>query len=149
MGRISWEEYAMSLAMVASVRSEDPYRKVGACALGYDNRVLGIAYNGLASKTTVPAEFWECRDERRPYMIHAEANLLSLIKKDECKLIALTCSPCTACASLIVSHNIKQVIYKDIYEKDLKGVDILNFYKIENYKIDFLKTKDIIKSIYE
>ena len=47
--RLSWEEYALSLATVASLRSQDPYRKVGACALNSQNMVIGLGYNGLAS----------------------------------------------------------------------------------------------------
>jgi dCMP deaminase len=147
--KIDWDEYAISLAVVASLRSEDPYRKVGACALSHDNRVLGMAYNGLAQGFNVSPEFWKCRDGRRKYMIHAESNLLSLIKKGECKTIALTCSPCSACASLIVAHNVKNVIYKDIYEKDTNGLEILSFYKINHYQIDNVKIKNIIKQIYE
>ena len=48
VSRLSIPEYAMALAHVASMRSEDPYRKVGAAALDFDNRVIGTAYNGLA-----------------------------------------------------------------------------------------------------
>ncbi|MFY7930828.1 MAG: hypothetical protein ACOVS5_18310 [Oligoflexus sp.] len=46
--RISIPKYAMALAHVASLRSEDPFRKVGAVAIDFDNRVIGTAYNGLA-----------------------------------------------------------------------------------------------------
>src|SRR5205085_2867143 len=46
--RLSIPEYAMALAHVASLRSEDPFRKVGAVAFDFDNRVIGTAYNGLA-----------------------------------------------------------------------------------------------------
>jgi dCMP deaminase len=38
----------MALAHFASLRSEDPSRKVGAVAIDFDNRVFGTAYNGLA-----------------------------------------------------------------------------------------------------
>ena len=46
--RLSIPEYAMALAHVASLRSEDPFRKVGAVAFDFSNRVIGTAYNGLA-----------------------------------------------------------------------------------------------------
>ena len=39
--RLSWEKYALNLAVTASWRSEDHYVQVGACALGKDNMVLG------------------------------------------------------------------------------------------------------------
>ena len=43
--RISIPQYAMALAQVASLRSEDPFRKVGAVAIDHANRVIGTAYN--------------------------------------------------------------------------------------------------------
>ena len=79
--KITWEEYAIRIAEVASLRSEDPFKKVGACALDLSNRVIGVAYNGLAPGLNVNESFWEDRDKRRPFMIHAEANLLSLFKR--------------------------------------------------------------------
>ena len=36
--RLTIPEYAMALAHVASLRSEDPFRKVGAVAFDFDNR---------------------------------------------------------------------------------------------------------------
>ena len=145
--RINWDEYALSLAQVAKLRSEDPFRQVGACALDHENRVLGVAYNGLQSGKVVSKDFWSDRDKRRPFMLHAEANLLSLFKKGDCKTIALTCSPCSACATLIAAHNIERVVYCDEYEPDKSGIDILNFYYISVIKIDSTLIRSIISTI--
>ena len=129
--RISWEEYALRLADVASLRSPDPFVKVGACALDHSNRVIGVAYNGLASNKEVDECFWKDRDARRPFMIHAEINLLSLFKRGECKLLACTLLPCSSCASSIVAHGIKKVVYKDTYFRDDKALKIFKFNGIE------------------
>jgi len=126
-GRISWEELAIRLAHVSSLRSEDPYIKVGACALDYSHRVIGVSYNGLAPGKKVTKQFWKDRDKRRPYMIHAEANLLSLIKRNECKILACTLLPCSCCASMISAYNIKHVVFSDIYNRDTKAFDIFKF----------------------
>lgn len=138
MHRLNWEEYAMELAKTAALRSEDPFRKVGACALSHDNRVLGVAYNGLKSGKNVSPEFWEDRDFRRPYMIHAESNLLSLFIRNQCKLLAVTLLPCTSCARLICAWNVKSVIYLDEYENSEAKYtkEIFDFYNIELKKID-------------
>ena len=61
--RLGIPEYAMALAHVASLRSEDPFRKVGAAALDRDNRVIGTAYNGLAPGFDPPPGFWDDRDD--------------------------------------------------------------------------------------
>lgn len=135
MSRISWEDYAIKIAEVASLRSEDPYVKVGACALDFNNRVIGVAYNGLASNIEVDDTFWQDRDARRPYVIHAETNLLSLIKRNECKMIACTLLPCSSCASLIAAHNIKKVVFKQMYERDNKAIEIFKFNGIECIQI--------------
>lgn len=129
--RISWDHYALKIAEVGSLRSEDVYVKVGACGLDHDNKVIGVAYNGLASGKVVPHSFWNSRDERRSFMIHAEVNLLSLFKKGECKLLACTLLPCSCCATMIAAYGIKKVVYKDTYNRDTKSLEIFEFYGIE------------------
>lgn len=129
--RISWEEYALRIAEAASLRSEDCYTKVGACALDFSNRVIGVAYNGLASGITPDDSFWLDRDKRRPYMIHAETNLLSLFKRGECRLLACTLLPCSCCASMISAYGIKKVVYKEEYSRDLAALEIFKFNNIE------------------
>ena len=137
MSRISWEKFAIEIADTASLRSEDPYRKVGACALNHANMVIGVGYNGLASGHEVAPEFWKDRDARRPYMIHAEANCLSLCKKGEVRLIAVTLLPCSYCATLIASYGVQKVVYRDTYETDNKAVEILAFYGISLHQRGF------------
>ena len=134
--RPSWEEYALNLAIAASERSEDPYIKVGACALNEENMVLGVGYNGLASGKDVADSFWGDRHYRRPFMIHAEVNCLSLFKKGEAKLLACTLMPCASCATMIASYGIETVVYKDIYHRDTKALSIFDFYGIECVKKD-------------
>ena len=135
LNRLSWSEYALNLAEAASLRSKDPYVKVGACALDFNHRVLGVGYNGVASGKDTSYGFWQDRDGRRPFMIHAEVNCLSLFKGGECKILAVTLLPCSYCASTIAAYNIPKVIYKDIYEKDVLAKEIFKFYDIELIKL--------------
>ena len=134
--RIGWAEYALSLAQTAATRSEDPYHRVGACALGWDHRVLGLGYNGLMSGRDVESSFWEDRDARRPYMIHAEANCLSLFKRGECKVLATTLLPCTSCATMIAAYEIPYVVYSEIYDRDPAALEIFKFYDIHLKKLE-------------
>lgn len=135
--RISWEEYALRIAEAASLRSEDCYTKVGACALDYSNRVIGVAYNGLASGVNPPRTFWDDRDARRPYMIHAEVNLMSLFKRGECNLLACTLLPCSSCASMIAAYGVKKVVYKDVYARDANALEIFKFNEIKCEQVTF------------
>lgn len=136
MSRIDWKEYALRLADVAKMRSEDPYRQVGAAALSQNNRVLGVAYNGLAPGKIVTPEFWEDRDARLPFMIHAETNLLSLCKQGEPKLIACTLLPCSSCAQAICTYGVEEVVYGEEYHRDQKSKDIFEFYGV---KLTYIK----------
>lgn len=115
--RLSWEEYALEVAQAASLRSEDPFLKVGACALNQERMVVGVGYNGLASGVELKWENFS-RDERRPLMIHAETNCLSLCKKGEVDILAVTLLPCRYCANMISAYGIKKVIYRDDYEEE-------------------------------
>ena len=135
--RISWERFAIDIAETASLRSEDPHRQVGACALNHQNMVVGVGYNGLASGKDVDKGFWEDRDARRPYMIHAEANCLSLCKKSEVRLLAVTLLPCSYCATLIASYGVEKVVYRDTYLHDNKACEILSFYGIALHQRSF------------
>jgi dCMP deaminase len=105
----------MALAHVASLRSEDPYRKVGAAALDHDNRVIATAYNGLAPGFNAPADFWIDREGRQKFMLHAEINLCSLFKRGEAKIVATTTMPCTACMQTLCAYGIKEIYYREIY----------------------------------
>lgn len=129
--RLTWEEYALKIAEVTALRSEDPYMKVGACVLNKDNRIIGVGYNGLAPGINVDESFWADRDQRRKYMIHAEANCLSLVDRGEGVLLACTLLPCSSCATLIAGHGIKKVVYKETYHRDTASLEIFDFYGIK------------------
>jgi dCMP deaminase len=130
--RITWERYALELAKTASLRSEDPYVQVGACALDFEHKVLSLGYNGLAPGKEVENHFWDDRDERRPFMIHAEANCLALFTAGKCEILAVTLLPCSSCATLIAGYKIKKVVYQEVYKRDIKAIKIFDFYQIEH-----------------
>ena len=134
--RISWEQYALNIAQTAAGRSEDHYVKVGACALHSQRLVVSVGYNGLASGKDVSYDFWRNRDFRRKFMVHAEVNCLSLFKKGEAEILAVTLLPCSACATMIAGYGISKVIYGDTYERDTVALEIFDFYNIECIKYE-------------
>lgn len=133
--RISFEEMAIKFAINAAERSEDPYKKVGCCILNEEGRLLSIGYNGLLSKQKVNTKFWENREQRRKFIIHAETNALACITRYETPyLLASTLLPCSNCAINIASHGIKKIIYIEDYSLDQFSKDIFKFYKIHLIK---------------
>lgn len=132
--RLSWEKYALGLAEAASLRSEDPFVKVGACALNRDHMVLGVGYNGLASGKDVDWELFS-RDQRRPVMLHAEMNCLSLCTKGQVGILAITLLPCSHCATMIAGYGVPTVVYRDDYKLDEGAKEIFKFYNIDLLQI--------------
>ena len=114
--RLPIPQYVMTLAHAAALRSEDPYRKVGAAALDADNRVIGT--------------FWASRDERQKYMLHAEINLCSLFRRGEAKVVACTTMPCTSCMQALCAHGVKTIYYCEPYDKS-EAPAIASLYGVE------------------
>ena len=50
LNRPSWDEYFIKMAEIASTRSPDPNKQVGAILVSKRNRLLSQGYNGLPEK---------------------------------------------------------------------------------------------------
>jgi dCMP deaminase len=137
MNRISFEDMAMNLAVVVSRRSEDPHQKVGVCILDKNGRVLSLGYNGIRPKDQRDNDFWNNRENRRKYIIHAETNALSCITRyDNPYILASTLLPCSCCAINIASYGIEKVLYLEDYKNDQSAYDVLRFHNIELKKYE-------------
>jgi len=119
--RPSWDSYGMSLAHIAALRSEDPFCKVGACALREDNSLAATGYNGPPPGVSID---WEDREARRPYICHAEVNCLKYCRPGEVKTLYVSLSPCDACLTTIAAYGISRVVYSAVYEKSPSSFDI-------------------------
>jgi len=111
----------MELANAAASRSEDPYRKVGTCLMRADHTVAALGFNGAPSGVEID---WSNRDERRQWVLHAEANALRYVVPGEVTMVVTTSLPCPSCMLLIGSYGIREVYYRDeldpaIYDKTL------------------------------
>lgn len=134
MSRLTWPQYALLIARVASLRSEDPYKKVGSCALRFDKSIAGVGYNGAPKNIEID---WSNRDERRKRVIHSEINCLSYCRPSEIWLLACTMLPCRSCFQVIASYNIKIVIYNEIYDKDDFTIQLAKEWGIELIQLDY------------
>lgn len=136
--RLTFDEYGCLLALVAKSRSEDPFTQVGVCALDEEGRVLGTGYNGLLPGRVL--ESWmfleENRERKSDLFIHAESNLFSRLKRNECYSLYLTLTPCIKCCQNIAALNIKRVVYLAEYEKCNKYKDFLSFYDIDFFELN-------------
>ena len=125
MKRASWDEIWERFVCDIANRSPDPKYKVGCIIVSDDNtQVLAMGYNG--DQKGGPNQR-ESLDHGQSGFIHAEVN--ALIKMDfnnpKKKVMYLTHSPCAVCAKCIINANISEVVYLNVYEKDKKGLSLL------------------------
>jgi dCMP deaminase len=130
----------MHLAVDLSARSHCVRAQVGA-VLTKDTRIISIGYNGPPAGTHNCDEEWPdtgcARDSRGScsLALHAEENAILYATKNGSNLegstLYTTLSPCIACARLILSSGIKNVIFKDSYA-EYKGLE-------SDEGVDFLK----------
>ncbi len=131
--KLSWDEYGCFLALVGKSRSVDPFTKIGGSAFNFENRVLGVSYNGLKSGVDMPEwmKLEENRAKKSDLFIHCESNLCSLLTRNDCKTIYLTQSPCIKCCQNIAALNIERVVYLKEYKKCDKYKEFLFFHNIK------------------
>ena len=114
---ISWDEYFMSVAMLAGMRSKDPNTQVGACIVSQDNKILSMGYNGMpigCSDDEFPwAREGEELDTKYMFIVHSELNAILNYRGGSLEGAKLYVSlfPCNECAKAIIQAGIKTVVY--------------------------------------
>jgi len=131
MNRISWDEYFLILAKIASLRSTCNSRHNG-CVIVKDKQILSLSYNGA-----LPGKY-HCIDKNNKYCFrrenkisdlekqsfciasHAESNAISLAAKFGISLnksIAYcTLFPCYNCLKTMCIAGVNNIIYEYEYE---------------------------------
>lgn len=152
---LSWEEYFMTLAIVASLKSKDPSTQVGAVIIDNKNKkVISSGYNGFPrylDDNKIP----QTRPEKYMYVVHAELNAILHAQRElsDCTLYA-TVFPCSECMKAVIQTGIKTVIYLnelagddwELHKKatlkmaELTGVVVRQF-EGKNEIIDYLQSK--------
>ncbi|PVG01867.1 hypothetical protein CPB86DRAFT_698584 [Serendipita vermifera] len=133
--RPQWDTYFMTLASLASQRSNCMKRRVGAILVRY-NRILATGYNGTPRGLTNcneggcprcngKAKSGEALDEC--LCLHAEENALLEAGRervgDGAVLYCNTC-PCLRCSVKIVQTGVKEVVYNLAYSMDSAAADV-------------------------
>ncbi|MBR2611722.1 MAG: dCMP deaminase family protein [Clostridia bacterium] len=114
---ISWDEYFMGVAELASMRSKDPSTQVGCCIVDEQNRILSTGYNGFPHGCDDDAFPWG-RDETQgetkyPFVVHAELNAIlnNRGKSLQGARLYVGLFPCNECAKAIIQAGVSEVIY--------------------------------------
>lgn len=112
---ISWDEYFMGVALLASKRSKDPNTQVGACIVDNNNIILSTGYNGFPIGCSDDEYPWtrEGEETKYPFVVHAELNTILNANGKNLRGSRLYVSlfPCNECAKAIIQSGIKEIIY--------------------------------------
>ncbi len=112
---ITWDDYFMSVAKLASMRSKDPNTQVGACIVGRDNVIISTGYNGFPKGCSDDEFPWarEGEDTKYAFVVHAELNsILNANGKDlRGSKLYVALFPCNECAKAIIQSGISEVVY--------------------------------------
>lgn len=127
--RISWDNYFMKMAYLATERSTCLRRQIGA-VLVKDNKVIATGYNGACRKTVDCLELGCLRDElgipsgTRAEVcraVHAEQNAIiqAALSGASTKGATMYCthSPCIICAKMMVNAEIARSVINEKYSE--------------------------------
>lgn len=114
---ISWDEYFMGVAHLASLRSKDPGTQVGACIVSSENKILSMGYNGFPKGCSDDEFSWEREgeglDSKYLYSTHSELNAILNYRGGslEGAKMYVTLFPCNECAKAIIQAGITELVY--------------------------------------
>lgn len=150
---LSWDEFFMGVAILASRRSKDPNTQVGACIVSSDNRILSVGYNGTPNGYDDIYFPWDREGEELEtkylYVVHSERNAIlnyrGNVKDFEGAKLYVTMFPCNECAKEVIQVGIKDIIYLEDKYANTTGViaskRMLDVCNVNYTKLDLDKNK--------
>jgi len=153
---LTWDEYFMLQAMIASFKSKDPATKVGSVFVDSKNHQITMGYNGFVAGIDERLLPWG-KDKTQPlehqkygYVVHSEANaILHAPRSLQGSRCYVTLFPCNECAKLLASSGVKEVVYLSDKHKDTESniiaKKIFNLAGIEMKQLT--PTKDLLRKL--
>ena len=116
--RLNWDDYFMSIALLASCRSPCSRLHVGSVIVK-DNRLISMGYNGFICGAP---HISRIANDHEQSIIHSEINAITDCAKRGVSLndakIYVTHYPCINCFRSIAASNINEIIYLNDYYND-------------------------------
>ena len=146
--RMSWDEYFMEIAKLASKRSTCLRRQVGA-VLVRDNQILATGYNGSPKGTYHCIDTGECMRQKLGIpsgqrhelcrAAHAEMNAVAQCASHgtSCNgaTVYVTATPCSLCTKILINSGIKKIVALEYYP-DKMGLELTAEAGIETIVLD-------------
>lgn len=130
------DDYWMMITRVASLKSNDPSTRVGACYVSDKGKFISFGYNRSPrgwNPSTFPFKSGakEAYNTKYPYIIHAEVD--GLKSNDYVNSTCyVTLFPCSNCAKQIVDRGVKRVVYLDFRMNDYIKEDVQSVFTMFN-----------------
>lgn len=111
---MTWNEYFMAMAHLASSKSKDQSIKVGAVVVGPNNEIRSTGYNGIPRGVDDDKPYRHVRPEKYKWFEHAERNAIynaafAGVCTRDCKMFVTMC-PCSDCGRAIIQAGITEVV---------------------------------------
>jgi len=115
---VPWDDYFMSIAFLASMRSPCTRLRVGSVVVK-DHRIIAMGYNGFIAGAP---HISRLRDNHEQAIIHSEINAVSDCARRGASLqdaaIYVTHYPCINCFRSLAACGIKRIYYYHDYNND-------------------------------
>ena len=113
-----WDMRYLALAEEVAQWSKDPSTKIGAIAVGKKGQVLSQGYNGFPRGIEDKVEYYQDRETKYKYVVHAEMNVIYNATYHgvclEGTTLYVTGLPvCSDCAKGIIQVGITRVVMKE------------------------------------
>ena len=155
--RLSWDEMFMNLAVMVSKRCACKFHEDGAVCVDKNNRVISTGYNGptegdlhcleagcaKVDGDPVTKKLKRCRGAHAE--VNAITNALDGSRLRGAKLYSVLL-PCYDCMKTINNAGIKEIIYKDLYERIKTGGEGK---EEENESAELAQMREIIVRKYD
>jgi dCMP deaminase len=132
--RINWDEYFMSITLLASCRSSCTKLHVGSVIVK-DNRIIAMGYNGFLPEIKHMSRLVDGHEQST---VHSEINAITDCAKMGVGLdgsqIYVTHYPCINCFKAIASCGIEKIIYLNDYNNDPLVDEIADEFEISIVK---------------
>lgn len=116
---IDWDQYFISMAYLASMKSKDKSTKVGCVIVGPDNEVVSTGYNSFPRLLNDNVAERHDRPLKYMFMEHAERNAIANaarigVSTKNCRAYMMW-YPCIDCARMLIQSGITEIIIHTEY----------------------------------
>ena len=124
--RLKWDDYFISIALLASKRSTCSRLNVG-CVITKDNRILATGYNGFLRGAP---HISRVVNNHEQFTVHAEQNAIcdaahrGTTLKDSTAYV--THYPCLTCLKLLIAAGVSEIKYLRDYKNNPLNAEMVN-----------------------